>query len=666
MRYLAWFFGLITTLAAALYIVAFTSFGNGLVKPVVEQKIKEATKLESKLTKFSLSMSKFEILLELNSGNTLLAVGNYSLFSKAFDIAYRVKLDELDTLKDLTSSELRGKFHTEGKIKGDMAFMDIDGKSDIAQSDTTYHVELTDLNPTSIIAKVKNSQLSKLLYMLDQSQYASAEVDLDVNFKNIKPGELDGDITLRSKNGQIDPLLMKKDFNVTIPKTSFALDLNAKLKGEDIDYSCDLSSNLFKILSSGRVVPQPLKTDIKYSLNIKELAVLKPIIGSQLRGAFKLSGNVKGNKERLIISGQSDLAGSDTKFEAALKEFKPKVVTADIKGLNLNRLLYMIDQPHYTDGILSMKADITDARSGSLKGKIFTNVKKGVLNSKYITKLAEFDSVMPRTTYDLSATTVLNGDIVDTKTNLNSNLAELNIKKASYNIGDGSIKSDYSAKIPDLDRLFFATQRHLKGSLAVSGELKKAKDLDLTMHTKVAGGDIDAKLHNDNMHAEIKSVGTKGLLQILTYPDIFQAQVNAKLDYDLAKGKGVLNGHVTDGNFVQNKTFNLIKQYTKFDMYRESFNGDISANINKEKILASLDLRSKQASIKSDKAKIDAKRKTIDADIIVQAKKNTIPASIRGDINSPKVQVDLKKLMESETGKAIKKGINKLLNNLFK
>jgi hypothetical protein len=665
MKYLAWFSGVLVTLVAAVYVVIFTSFGNGLLKPIIEDKIQKQTKLESKLTTFSLSMSDFEILLELNTNNNILLKGNYSPFSQAFDIAYRVRLDNLESLKAVIGSPLQGKLHTDGKVRGDMAFMEVDGNSDVGESDTTYHVELTDLNPTSIIAKVKDAKLSSLLYLGAQSQYASAEVNLDVNFKNINPGELDGDILLITKNAKIDSQLMKKDFNVTIPNTSFSMKLDARLNGDDVDYDYDLSSKLFTILSSGNVKPEPLQTDITYSLNIKELALLKPITGADLRGKFKLNGTVKGSKKKLIVSGKSDLADSDTKFEAVLKDFAPATVAATVKNLKLKKVLYMLKQPHYTDGILFLNADITDASSGSLKGKVVTSIKKGLLNSKYITKLAEFESLMPRTTFNSVTTTILNKNLLDTKVDFNSNLVNLDIKRARFNLEDSSVKSDYLATVVNLDKLFFATQRHMRGGLNVNGEFSKTKDLDLTIHTKVAGGNVDAKLHNDDFHADLKSIETKELLHMLIYPEIFQASLDAKLDYNLAQSKGVFNGHVTDGNFVNNNTFNLIKQYTKFDMYRESFNGDIDANIHKENILASLDLRSKQASVKTTDTKLNTKTQKIDSDITIQAKKNTITANIKGDINSPKVKVDLEKLIKSEAGKKAKEEINKFLKKFF-
>ena len=666
MRFLAWLAGVLVALAALLFMLLFTPFGNGLLKPIIESKIKEQTKLQSKLTTFSLNMSEFKIILELNRDNSILIMGNYSLFSKAINAVYRVKLEDLAALKPLTPLPLQGRVHTDGRVKGDMAFMEIDGSSDVGEGDTTYHLELIDFNPTSIIAKVKKAKLSSLLYLGAQSQYAAADIDLDVNFKNINPGEMDGDILLKTTNAKIDSKLMLKDFNVSVPDTPFAMNLDATLKGDDVDYNYDLSSKLFEIASSGNIVPKPFKADVKYSLDISELALLKPITGADIRGAFRLEGTAKGSKEKLIVKGKSDLASSDTKFEALLKEFAPASIKAITKNMKLNKLLHMLKQPHYMDGILSLNADISSANSGSLKGKIHTNIKKGLLDSNYLTKAYKFSSTMPRATFDLSAATMLSGDSLNTKLDLNSNIADIDIKKAVFDIKEGTLNSDYRADIRDLDKLFFATGQHFKGGLTLNGKLSKAKDLNLTLHTQAAGGKIDAKLHNDELHAELNGIDTISLLHMLRYPELFKSTLNAKIDYNLAQSKGVLSGHAVDGNFVRNKTFNLIKQYVKFDMYKERFNGDVYAKINKENVLASFDLRSNRASIKTEDTKLNTKTKKIDSDITIQAKKNTITANLKGDIDAPKVTIDLQKFMKSEAGKRIMDKVNKKINKLFK
>jgi len=665
MKYLAWFVGLLVSLVLVVYVVVFTSFGNNLLKPTIESKIKEQTKLDSKLKSFKLSMSKFEILLEINKNNTILLKGNYSLFSQAFNIAYHVSLEELKTLEPLTKAKLQSSFHTNGTLVGDMAFLKVDGKSDVAASDTKYHVELTDLNPTSIIATVDMLNLKKLLFMLNQKEYASADINLNVDFKNITPHKLDGEVKLETIKGQLNSKVMKKDFNITIPRTAFSMNLDAKLKGDDVDYAYVLSSNLAKLTSSGKLTPEPLSLDIKYGVNIKELAVLKPITGADVRGALRLNGTVKGSKEKMNVVGKTDFADSDTTFIALLQNFKPTKVKAKIKNLKLQKVLYTVKQPHFADALFSMDIDILDARTASLKGIIKSKITNGLVDSKYMTKAYKFKSKMPYTTFNANTTTTLNKNIADTSLNINSNLADFDIKSAKFNIKNASITSDYIAKIPNLDKLYFASDRHLKGSLVANGELKKAKDLDFSMHSDVAGGKLDAKLHNDDFHATLASLQTLDIMDMLIYPKIIDSSIDGVLDYNLVKQSGVFNGKLSDGKFTKNRVLDLTKQYARIDLYKQIFKGDVNADIKQEHILASLDLKSNTSSIMTKNTKLNSKTQSIDSKIDINANGNPVTITLKGNVNRPKVGINAEKLMKKEATKAVKKEINKLFKKFF-
>ncbi len=665
MKFLARLVGFLALIVIGIYTLLFTSFGNNLLKPMIESKIQQQTHLSSKLEVFHLSMSDFEIILDLNTNNIITLKGNYSLFSQAFNIAYRVKLDELYTLKPLTSTQLQGAFFTEGKVVGDMKYLEVDGKSDLAKSETIYHVEVTDFTPTSIIAKVDGASLSSLLHMVSQKQYASAEIDLDINFKSIKEHALDGDIQLFSKNGKIDTRVMKHDFNITLPKTSFSMNLDAQLKGDDVAYTYKLVSNLAKVSSAGKLTPAPLKMDLDYKVNIKELALLKPMIGADIRGRFSMSGDVKGSKEKLVVNGESDLGASDTSFRLIFKEFAPKSLHANIKDLQLQKVLYMVKQPHYTDGLFSMEANIKDLRSESLKGVVKTTIRKGVLDNVYLSKAYEFESLMPRTTYKMESVSTLDGSNIKTKVSLDSTLAKLDVKEALFNIRDTSLRSDYKVKVPSFNKLFFITQRKMRGGIEVNGNVKKAEDLDLSMHTQIAGGKIDAKLHNDDFVANMDSLQTLDILHILIYPEIFRSKLDGTLTYNLANSKGDMKAQLKDGKFQKNEMLTLVKKYTKVDLYVEKFSGDLNAKINKEKILASLDLKSNKSAIKTKNTKLNTLTKKIDSKLTIVANTYPLTIGLKGNVASPKISVDAKKLIESKTGKAIEKEVGKLLKGLF-
>jgi len=101
MKYLLGLLGVVSSTFIAIYVLVFTVFGNGLIKPTIESKIQEQTKLNSTLSTFSLSMSEFEIVLELSENNKINLKGEYSLFSQSFNVTYTVEIQNLEELKSL-------------------------------------------------------------------------------------------------------------------------------------------------------------------------------------------------------------------------------------------------------------------------------------------------------------------------------------------------------------------------------------------------------------------------------------------------------------------------------------------------------------------------------------------------------------------------------------
>ena len=666
MKVLAWISAFIMAIVLTVYVLLFSTFGNGLLQSSIEKKIQENTLDTLKLEKFSLDMSSFDIRIELNKNNTLVVVGNYSILNQAFNIKYDLKLKELKTLKKLTQTQLQGSFKTNGSVVGSLAFIKVDGVSDVAKGDTTYHIELKDFNPTSIIAKMKDVDLKTLLYIGNQKSYASADINLDINFKNITAHKLDGNILLLTNNGKLNTKVLKKDFSITIPKnTAFNMSLNATLKDDDIDYMYALNSNLAKISSGGKVIPEPLLVDIKYGLNIKELALLKVLTGADVRGSLKLDGKVKGAKERLLISGKTDFASSKTDFLVTLKDFKPENIQAKVRALKLQNALYMLKQPHYSDGYFDLDVDMSSVDIENLKGVVKSKIYKGRLDSKYLSKTYEFKTKMPKVNFDATTYTVLDQGTVSTKVDFNSNLADLDIKNAKFNLNDNSLESDYRVKLLNLDRFYFISDRHLKGSLSANGKVTQAKDLDFSMHSKVAEGILDVKLHNDELNARLDNMQTLKVLDILLYPKVFDSRINGTVLYNLAKEKGTFKAKLLNGKFTKNKLLDLSKKYAKINLYKEVFLGDIDAKINKENIITSLMLKSNKSSISTKNARLNSKTQVVHSTINIVANKHPIEVKLDGNVNSPDIKVNADELIKEEATKAIKKGINKYFKGLF-
>jgi len=361
------------------------------------------------------------------------------------------------------------------------------------------------------------------------------------------------------------------------------------------------------------------------------------------------------------VDGRSDLAGSETKFSALLEEFAPKSADLSIKNMRLEKALYMVNQPHYTDGIFSLDAKISDANPDTLAGVITTDIKEGLLDSKFLTQEFEFKSLMPTTRYAMQTKTEIKNSLAKTELSFASTLADFDIKEANFHLKSGAVESDYIVRLHDLNKLMFVTERPLKGSISVHGELKKDKDLDFSAYSDIAGGKLVANLHNDDFKANLKSMQTLELLDMLIYPKIFKSSIDGDVTYNLAEKKGLFKGELKDGKFTQNEVLDLAKRYANTDLYIETFLGNVDAVIRQENIVASLMLNSNKSHIKTKDTKLNTKTKNIDSKIEINANGNPLTVTLKGDVNAPKVGVDASKIIEKEAKQAIEKEVNKFL-----
>jgi archaellum component FlaF (FlaF/FlaG flagellin family) len=109
------------------------------------------------------------------------------------------------------------------------------------------------------------------------------------------------------------------------------------------------------------------------------------------------------------------------------------------------------------------------------------------------------------------------------------------------------------------------------------------------------------------------------------------------------------------------KIRSLVKQYAKIDLCGEKFKGDVKADINKENIVASLNLKSNTSSVKTKNTYLNSKTKKIKSKIDIVANHNPVTVKLSGKTSSLKVEVDATELMKKEATKAVEKELEKKL-----
>ncbi|EFR46335.1 hypothetical protein HCCG_00882 [Helicobacter cinaedi CCUG 18818 = ATCC BAA-847] len=672
--------GIILALFVLIFCVLFTPPGNALLKPIIQGQIDKYAPIKLELETFSLGISSVELKIAHNDTIIITLGGDFSLFSQTLDLALKVDARDIAVLGELVDTPLQGSFVINTTAKGSLKHLEVNTTSDIAKSFTDIRVTLQDFTPTAILANIKDAQIKEFLAMAGIKPYASGSLSLEADIKGDQNMNFNGNTLLQIAQGLVDSTLIKKDFDVDVPKTTFVTTLNALFDMDKLNHDFSFNGNIGNIHSSGQTLLKTLSTNTSYAVDLSDLSAFTPLVGMPIRGSFNTKGEVKGGIESLEIKGSSNIASSNTSYEALLKNLAPDTIKAQVSNLKLDTLLWMIYMPRYADMRLNLNAVVSELDKGISTKTDLTLT--GTTNNVVMKK--EFDLDMPNTKFNLTSGVVLKQGIGEANSKLDSDIANLNLAKTQINLKDSSFVVPYVATIPNLKKLKFLTGMELAGDFKAQGTAKLKDTLYADFSTQSLGGSIDAKLDNNKLFASLKDVNTLKLFSIAQLKPVFSSSMNGDFNYDTLTEKGTLKAVLSNGKLMPNEITQLAEKYLKTDITKEAYeDAGLNATIDKKLITTDIGLTSNNTAIYAQEASIDTEKGKINADIKFQIKDKYIYLKARDNLASPSLSIDASDLIKAEASKAlskgaeqaidkyikddkIKEGAGKLLNNLFK
>ncbi|MAC84604.1 MAG: hypothetical protein CL624_10790 [Arcobacter sp.] len=661
---------LIIFIIGAVYGVLFTKSGNNFVASYIENKVNDEQKdVQLKVNDFTLTFNTINFNATISDNSNINIVGDLAIFKKKVDLKYDIKINELGQLENLIKQKLNGPFSTSGTFKGDANFSVIKGISSIAQSETSYDLKLVDFEAKNINVLMKNARIEKLLHLLNQKDLAKGNLSLKGDIKDANLSTLDGKVSVNISKGKLNNQVINKDFNQNISSPIyFKSDIHANLspnkatiKSDLITSIVDLFANKTEVLlDSGKILSD-------YKLDVKNLQKLEGIIGTKLYGNFITSGNVVMNNGIIKVDGNSNIFDSLTNYSVKLADSAPEYIKFNIANAKIDKLLHILNEPVYADGILNIDGNITDAKAETLAGVIKTQI----LNGRIINPVANTvfkQNLKKKITFKGNSTTTLVPNQAITNSKITTTLANLDIKDAVFTFNDAAIDANYLLNIPSLANLYDVTSTKMRGAVSINGNMKnKNKSLQLTGNSKLLGGVLDFNLKNDDLHADIKNVQIKELTNMLYYPDVFDSTTALTLDYNMLMKKGKLKGTLLKGHFLPNNFSTLLNQFAKFDITREVYETvDINTNINKLVLSSTVNMKSKNTQIDVTKSILDLEKSTIDALINTKIKNTQFALKVKGTTTKPKISLDSKDLISNQVNKQIDKNKEKIKEKLNK
>ena len=563
LKYLGIFLILIV---AVLYGLLFTGFGNNLVKPYIEKTVKDKSGFDLKLTKFDLNFKSLDISAIINGEINADVKGKYSLFSQSFDLDYNVDVQNLNSFK-VNLDEPMG---LNGLIRGKIKDFSANGVGKILDSDVRFLATLKDFKPFDVDLDAKGLNVQKAMKLANQPAFLIGKINAVANIQN---GFGEANITSNDLAINKDGL---KDKNITIPN-NIAIDLNSDitLKDNIITASSNLNSKLANLEAKEtkfNLDNKNLESD--FSLDILDLANLEPFTKQKLNGNLKVDGFTKvvDNKPEFV---KFNLVGFGGEVNANLQD---KILDAKINSIKIAELMGVASMPKAVSGVINGEIKINDVYDfNNIQGSAILNVIDGKINPVELKKMANLDFPQ-NNNFEIASKTLIENGIVNSVSNLASNLFKIDNLKAIYNLKEKDLKADFKASVDDLSKLKEFTKQTLKGNLKASGDVSMKNNAlkGLNLNVNTLGGEIKASSNGSNLNADVNNLKLNDIFALIGQNPLASGDLKAKINLSSIDIKN-LNGtaNINLSNSILND-----KELSK--MLNKEFPKNIKLNANSD------------------------------------------------------------------------------------
>jgi len=322
----------------------------------------------------------------------------------------------------------------------------------------------------------------------------------------------------QSGNNIVKPYLEK------VIKERLQQDVSVKaftLKTDFIDLELAVSQNS-KLILNGNFNLLSKSMDINYEVEATDLK--SPYIN--IDGLLHVQGNIKGIVENFEVNGTGIAFDSNIDFITLIEKRKVKAIKLDAKKIKIESVLAFFKKPIYSKGIFDISIDAEPKTGNSFVGKGDIFIHYATLNNSLLER--DFGIKLNNIiSYRGTINSVIDGDNIQAKTEILSNVAKISSQNTQYNLKNDTFYSDYVVSIPELGLL----EKSLQGSIKLDGNIQKTKDdFSFDINSKTLGGTIKAIVSNDTLKLDATDIKLPLLSEMLKQPKYSDGILQLSLD----------------------------------------------------------------------------------------------------------------------------------------
>lgn len=561
MKILAWIFGVLIFIFAALYTLVFTSIGNALLAPKIEEFVSEKIAMPFKLNEFKLGFSELKISSMINGELSVSAYGTYSIFNKSLDLKYKIFANSF------LSMPLN--LNVAGDVKGSFENILANGSGNLAGSNLRYATRIVDFSPLELKLDARNLDLSQLSLIALKKPYLRglASVTADIALKN---GTQFGFANINAPKITADNALIKKDYSLNLP-SNFKASLNSDISVNNgiLTAISTLDSTLANAnaqKTSYKLKTNELNTD--FNLDIPNLSSLEPLIGQKLNGSIKLALNtqIKNNQMQFL---DADLKGLGGNIIAKLANDE---LNAKINGIKLAQALSLASLAPLAKSEIDGTAKISGLNNlANANGSANLKFSKGEIDYKQMNKILSSD-LKSNISFDGDAKISVNNGVLALDALVDSPALKMAKLNAKYELNNGNGDIDFKTNIPNLG-IIFGSKAKTSADIKANAKLKNNAIANANIDINGLGGRIEAKLNDKTLQANLNNIQASNIFAISAQDELFNGVINAKINLDsldiqnlngkaeLSLNNAVFNAQnlskMLNAKFPQNSKFSL-------------------------------------------------------------------------------------------------------------
>ena len=365
----------------------------------------------------------------------------------------------------------------------------------------------------------------------------------------------------------------------------------------------------------------------------------------QIDDDIEIKGHVKGPFTKLFITGKGKALDGNITYHALKYTEKVEDLVLNMHDINATKLAHLLGQEAFIKGKADAKVNFSFMDDKEKHGTIVYDVAD-----------KNFRGIPLRLHSDIN----INNNQHTFSIKVNSPYLTLDIDKGSYNQKTKQAKAFYVLDIKELHKLEKLLGYDYQGSFHAKGEMAYTDKIRITGFSKSLGGVLDFVFENHLLSMQLKNVSLAKIMHLFPFPSMLDANTKGTIIYDFTHETLDVHTTLNQARFLPSKLVDVVKNKSHVNMMQETFdNSKLDLSYHHHLILGNLKLINPRNHVYLTSTKIDTNLSTIDAYFDFKMHQQEFSGKVYGALESPKVNLNMQKLVRYQMDKQVDKMIGK-------